>query len=89
MATTRQQTGGNERISRLLEIDRTSLPVDGGPRFNRLIFRQKTQNHPSGYVPHTALDHAVISPFNYHRSISIRYHRSFIFIQDYQIIFFG
>jgi uncharacterized protein len=29
---------GQERIARLLEIDRTSLPADGGPAFNRLIF---------------------------------------------------
>ena len=29
---------GQERIARLLRIDRTSLPADGGPAFNRLIF---------------------------------------------------
>ena len=29
---------GHDRIERLLRIDRTSLPADGGPAFNRLIF---------------------------------------------------
>jgi len=28
----------NERIKRLIELDKSSLPVDGGPEFNRLIF---------------------------------------------------
>ncbi len=28
----------NERIRRLVELDRSSLPPDGGPEFNRLIF---------------------------------------------------
>jgi len=28
----------NERIRRLIELDKSSLPVDGGPEFNRLIF---------------------------------------------------
>jgi len=35
----RQKTiHGQERITRLLQFDRTSLPADGGPTFNRLIF---------------------------------------------------
>jgi uncharacterized protein YyaL (SSP411 family) len=29
---------GHDRITRLLQIDRSSLPADGGPAFNRLIF---------------------------------------------------
>jgi len=28
----------NERIRRLIELDKSSLPTDGGPEFNRLIF---------------------------------------------------
>ena len=31
-------TSGSARIARLLQIDRTALPADGGPAFNRLIF---------------------------------------------------
>ena len=33
-----ENDAGQERIARLLRIDRTSLPADGGPGFNRLIF---------------------------------------------------
>jgi uncharacterized protein YyaL (SSP411 family) len=34
----RQATGRENRVSRLLQVNRKSLPPDGGPRFNRLIF---------------------------------------------------
>ncbi len=40
--TTTHHAGAGERIRRLLEIDRTLLPPDGGPRFNRLIFSTNT-----------------------------------------------
>lgn len=33
-----ETVSSQERIARLLQIDRTSLPADGGPAFNRLIF---------------------------------------------------
>jgi uncharacterized protein YyaL (SSP411 family) len=33
-----ERTDENERIREFIELDKTSLPADGGPRFNRLIF---------------------------------------------------
>lgn len=33
-----EAVSGHDRIARMLRIDRTSLPADGGPAFNRLIF---------------------------------------------------
>lgn len=36
--TNNSRVNGNERIRRLAELDRSTLPPDGGPGFNRLIF---------------------------------------------------
>ena len=33
-----ETVSGHDRIARLLRVDRTALPADGGPAFNRLIF---------------------------------------------------
>jgi uncharacterized protein YyaL (SSP411 family) len=38
MTTIEGHGNGNEQIRRLAEVDRNSLPSDGGPHFNRLIF---------------------------------------------------
>ncbi len=39
-STTGKITHGNDRVSRLAQVDTATLPNDGGPDFNRLIFAQ-------------------------------------------------
>ncbi len=38
MSSESHSTSTADRVRRLLEVDRTTLPPDGGPRYNRLIF---------------------------------------------------